>query len=98
MSQKAFKCGQCGQDNKKKDAKPNAPADCPMMKARCPGAMDKLTDMVKGGSEGKGSSSVVDRIKNFFGGKVTSNCRKVNYRILISRRNNSKLVDRTWQA
>lgn len=73
MSQRAFKCGKCGDDAKKaKDVKPNAPADCPMMKARCPGAMDKLGDMAKG-LEGKGSSSsVVDRIKNFFGGKVTS--------------------------
>lgn len=71
MAQKQFKCGQCGQDARPKpDAKPNAPADCPMMKARgCSGSG------IQEKNEGKGGS-ILDRMKNFFGiGKVTTSCR-----------------------
>ncbi|ODM93953.1 hypothetical protein Ocin01_12729 [Orchesella cincta] len=77
---KKLNCGQCGsaQDEKRK---PNAPADCPMMKPRCPGSSD---DPKSKGSDKSGGGGVLAKISSFFGkgdSKLVEACKKLQLQV-----------------
>ncbi|CAL8144355.1 unnamed protein product [Orchesella dallaii] len=63
---KKLSCGQCG-SAKDEQRKPNASADCPMMKARCPGVVDDIKS--KSADKAGGGGGVMAKISSFFGKK-----------------------------